>query len=193
MIEIIKAEFIKSAALPRDYPGGNLPEFAFFGRSNAGKSSLINMITGRKSLVKTGSTPGMTRLINFFRINDSFVLTDLPGYGFARRSAAETAAFDRMLADYSSSRSQLRAFFFLMDSRRPPAQIEKDSVEYFSNLGIDVILVSTKSDKLNNSMRSSSKKNLSAFFDLAPEKIIFSSALKKTGRMELLKEIEIRL
>ncbi len=193
VIDIVKAEFIKSAAVPADYPSGGLPEFAFFGRSNAGKSSLINMITGRKSLVKTGSTPGMTRLVNFFRINDAFVLTDLPGYGFARRSAAETAAFDKMLADYASFRPQLRAVFFLMDSRRPPAQVEKDSVEYFSARGIDVVLVATKSDKLNNSMRASAKNSLSGFFGLLTGKIIFSSALKKTGRAELLAEIESRL
>lgn len=193
MITIVKAEFVKSAVSPEGYPKENLPEFAFFGRSNAGKSSLINMITGRKSLVKSGSTPGMTRLINFFRVNDGIMLTDLPGYGFARRSASETAAFDKMLADYASLRTQLRALFFLMDARRPPASVEKESVEYFCGLGVDVVPVATKADKLNTSERCAAKKNLAAFFKLPQDNIIFSSVLKKSGRTELLQAIEARL
>ncbi|WP_255948379.1 GTP-binding protein [Brucepastera parasyntrophica] len=91
-----------------------MPEFAFFGRSNVGKSSLINMIVNRKSLVKTGSRPGMTRMINFFLINKIFCLADLPGYGYARRSAAENEAFNRMLAEYANTRKDLKALFFLL-------------------------------------------------------------------------------
>lgn len=193
VMEIRKAEFLKSAANPSGWPAGNLPEFAFFGRSNAGKSSLINMLVCRKSLVKTGARPGMTRLLNFFRINDAFLLADLPGYGFARRSAAETAAFDRMLADYAGTRAQLRAVFFLMDCRRPPAAPERDSVAYFTELGRDVVLVATKADKLNASARAAASRTFSAFFGVPPERVIFSSARTKTGRDALLREIEIRL
>ena len=204
MIKVEKAEFVKSARLPGEYPAGCLPEFAFFGRSNCGKSSLINMVTGRKGLVKAGSTPGMTRLVNFFDVNGTFILADLPGYGFARRSAAEKADFDKMLSLYVKSRSTLRAIFFLMDSRRPPDKPEKDSIEYFLSLGRDVALVATKADKLNTSERAKAEKQLSSFIrsiaeaaagkgDAAPGKAIFASALKKTGRAEILAEIEARL
>ena len=204
MIKIEKAEFVKSARLPDEYPAAGLPEFAFFGRSNCGKSSLINMLANRKGLVKAGSTPGMTRLVNFFAVNGSFLLADLPGYGFARRSAAEKADFDKMLSAYVTTRGELRAIFLLMDSRRPPDKPEKDSIEYFLSLGRDVVLVATKADKLNASERAASKSKLSSFIaGLAqagqggggslPKKAIFASSLKKTGREELLKEIEARL
>ncbi len=197
MIQIVKAEFIKSAKAPEEYPAGSLPEFAFFGRSNCGKSSLINMLVNRKSLVKTGATPGMTRLVNFFAVNGTFILADLPGYGFARRSAAEKKEFDRMLSDYVETRTTLRAIFFLMDSRRPPDSPEKDSIEYFLSLGRDVVPVATKADKLNTAERAKAQKRFSSLFaggqDGKPARVIFTSALKKTGREELLKEIEARL
>ena len=113
--------------------------------------------------------------------------------GTLRRSAAETAAFDRMLADYAGTRAQLRAVFFLMDCRRPPAAPERDSVAYFTELGRDVVLVATKADKLNASARAAASRAFSAFFGVPPERVIFSSARNKTGREALLREIEIRL
>ena len=213
MIKIERAEFIKSAKLPSEYPAGALPEFAFFGRSNCGKSSLINMLVNRKGLVKAGATPGMTRLVNFFAANGSFILADLPGYGFARRSAAEKKDFDKMLEAYVSSRSTLKAIFFLMDSRRPPDKPEEDSIGYFLSLGRDVVPVATKADKLNSAEKAASLKRFSSFFESLDVRsrsaslplagsldaggtlagAIFASALKKTGREELLKEIEARL
>ena len=204
MIKLEKAEFVKSARLPEEYPAGGLPEFAFFGRSNCGKSSLINMLVNRKGLVKAGSTPGMTRLVNFFAVNDSFLLVDLPGYGFARRSSEEKADFDKMLSAYVTGRAELRAIFFLMDCRRPPDKPEKDSIEYFLSLGRDVIPVATKADKLNARERSEAQKQLSSFImalaesrqggsGSLPASAIFASSLKKTGRAELLREIEARI
>ena len=204
MIKVEKAEFVKSARLPEEYPAGGLPEFAFFGRSNCGKSSLINMLVNRKGLVKAGSTPGMTRLVNFFAVNGSFLLVDLPGYGFARRSSAEKAEFDKMLSDYVATRAELRAIFFLMDCRRPPDKPEKDSMECFLSLGRDVVPVATKADKLNSSERAAAKRQLSSFImgiaegphgggGVLAERAIFASSPKKEGREELLKEIEARL
>ncbi len=193
MIRIVQADFIKGAIKPDSYPQTGLPEFAFFGRSNTGKSSLINMIVNRKSLVKTGSRPGMTRMINFFRINDEFILADLPGYGYAQRSADENRTFDRMLADYAQERKELKTLFFLMDMRRLPGDVEKNSIEYFEKLGIEVVIVGTKADKLGTNETRNTIKKWSVFFGRSPEMIPITSASKKNGRDQLLKLIGERL
>lgn len=193
MIRIVSAEFVKSAADSSGYPKTGFPEFAFFGRSNAGKSSLINMVVNRKSLVKTGSRPGMTRLVNFFLVNGAFTLADLPGYGFAQRSAAENDAFNRMLADYAQNRKELRTLFFLMDMRREPGQVEKESIEYFERLDIEVIIVGTKADKLGKNELVNTRRQWAALFNRSPELIPVTSASKNTGRDELLRLIGERL
>lgn len=193
MIRIVSAEFLKGATKPENYPKTGVPEFAFFGRSNAGKSSLINMIVNRKSLVKTGSRPGMTRIINFFMVNGEFCFADLPGYGYAQRSADENAAFDRMLAEYAASRTELKSIFFLMDMRREPGTVEKESVEYFERLGTEVVIVGTKADKLSTNEIHNTVRKWSVFFNRAPELIPVTSASKKTGRDQLLKMIGERL
>ncbi|HZK20191.1 MAG TPA: ribosome biogenesis GTP-binding protein YihA/YsxC [Treponemataceae bacterium] len=192
-MQIQKADFIKSAATQSHYPQTNKPEFAFFGRSNAGKSSLINMLVNRKNLVKTGSRPGMTRLINFFLINDSFVLTDLPGYGYAQRSKEENKAFDYMLYEYATQRPELKTIFFLMDLRRPPTNVEKDTILYFENFDIEVIVVATKADKLSNNKTSPAIHSMASYLQRIPELIYPTSAVSKKGRADILKLIETRL
>ncbi len=192
-MNITSAEFVTGAVAPTGYPALGVPEFAFFGRSNTGKSSLINMMVNRKALVKTGSKPGMTRQINFFLINKAFSLVDLPGYGYARRSASEQSAFDRMLADYCNERSELRAMFFLMDMRRDPGQVERDSVAYFLERGIEVFLVGTKADKLGSNDRTRTVRAWAAYFSVDPGIIVTSSSLKKQGRNQLLSLIATRL
>jgi len=193
MIKIVSSEFIKGAANASQYPATKGAEFAFFGRSNAGKSSLINMLLNRKSLVKTGSRPGMTRIINFFAVNGGEVtLVDLPGYGFAQRSADENSAFDRMLAEYASSRSQLRTIFFLMDMRRDPGDVEKESIEYFERLNVEVVIVGTKADKLSKNDIYNATRKWATMFNRAPELIAVTSASKNTGRDQLLKMITER-
>jgi len=192
-VNITSAEFITGAVSPSGYPALHVPEFAFFGKSNTGKSSLINMIVNRKALVKTGARPGMTRQINFFLINKVFSLVDLPGYGYARRSAAEQSAFDRMLSDYCNEREELKAIFFLVDMRREPGQVEYDSVEYFLERNIEVIVVGTKADKLGANERNRTIRAWGSFFPVEPEKIITSSSLKKQGRDKLLSAISSRL
>ena len=190
---ITSAEFITGAVAPSGYPALRVPEFAFFGRSNTGKSSLINMMVNRKALVKTGSKPGMTRQINFFLINKAFSLVDLPGYGYARRSAAEQAAFDRMLAEYCNERSELKAIFFLIDMRREPGQVERDSVAYFLERGLEVFLVGTKADKLGSNDRSKTTAIWADYFSVDKEKILVTSSLKKQGRTQLLTLVSSRL
>jgi GTP-binding protein len=194
MIKIVSAEFMKGAANASQYPATKGAEFAFFGRSNAGKSSLINMLLNRKSLVKTGSRPGMTRIINFFAVNGGeFTFVDLPGYGFAQRSAEENRAFDRMLAEYASSRTQLRTIFFLMDMRREPGDVEKESIEYFERLNVEVVIVGTKADKLSKNDIYNATRKWAAMFNRAPELIAVTSASKNTGRDQLLKMIAERV
>ncbi len=193
MIRIVSAEFIKGATKPAEYAQTGKPEFAFFGRSNAGKSSLINMLVNRKSLVKTGSRPGMTRVINFFMVNNTFCLADLPGYGYAQRSGDENDAFDTMLADYASQRRELKTIFFLMDMRRIPDKVEKDTIEYFERLNIEVVIVGTKADKLSGNEIRATVQEWSALFNRAPELIPVTSASKNTGRDTLLKLIGERL
>lgn len=192
MIKVISADFVKGATRASQYPNEGLPEFAFFGRSNTGKSSLINMLVNRKSLVKTGSRPGMTRVVNFFRINQAFMLADLPGYGYAQRSIKENEDFDRMLAEYASNRPELRTLFFLMDMRRVPTDVEKNTIEYFEKLGLEVIVVGTKADKLGNNEITRSLQAMAAYFNRSPEFIPVSSATKKTGRNIILQLIETR-
>jgi len=193
VIRIVSAEFIKGATKSDSYPKTGKAEFAFFGRSNAGKSSLINALVNRKSLVKTGSRPGMTRVINFFLVNGEFTLADLPGYGYAQRSAAENEAFDRMLAEYASNRSELRTLFFLMDMRREPGQVELDSIEYFERLNIEVIVVGTKADKLSKNEIANARRKWAAYLNRDPALICVTSSSKNTGRDELLKLIGERL
>lgn len=193
MMKILQAEFLRGATRVSEYPQTKVPEFAFFGRSNTGKSSLINMLVNRKGLVKTGSRPGMTRMINFFLVNQEFCLVDLPGYGYAQRSAKENEAFDRMLAEYASSRPQLKTLFFLMDMRRKPGEVEKNSVEYFENLGIEVVIVGTKADKLGTNDAKNAARLLCSFFNRTAALIPITSSLKKNGRDTLLAMIAERL
>ena len=193
MIKITSAEFVKSATRPSEYPVTRVPEFAFFGRSNAGKSSLINMVVNRKSLVKTGSRPGMTRLVNFFLVNGAFSFVDLPGYGYAARSIRENEAFDRMLAEYASLRENLRVVFFLMDMRRVPGEVERDSVAYFEGMGREVILVGTKADKIGKNDVVKARRSWASYFGTDPASIIVTSAEKNTGRDEFLRAVSSRL
>jgi GTP-binding protein len=194
VVRIVSAEFMKGAANVAQYPATGCAEFAFFGRSNAGKSSLINMLVNRKSLVKTGARPGMTRIINFFSVNKGeFTLADLPGYGFAQRSAEENRAFDRMLAEYASSRTTLRTIFFLMDLRREQGDVEKESIEYFERLNVEVVVVGTKADKLGKNDIYNATRKWATMFNRTPDMIIATSASKNTGRDQLLKLITERL
>lgn len=198
MLKIVSAEFIKGAISSKQFPQIGVPEFAFFGRSNAGKSSLINMLLNRKNLVKTGSKPGMTREINFFAVNapankqpnaESFCVADLPGYGFAQVSQAERKRIDAMLYDYCTTRSTLKTVFLLMDIRRDPAEIELQTLQFFREHNIPAILTATKADKLSKNEQAKQLLALASFFECSKDEIIITSATKKTGREKLLQHL----
>ncbi len=178
---IIKsAEYITSAVKPSQYPPADFPEIAFVGRSNVGKSSLINTLVNRKRLAKTSSTPGRTQLVNFFLINNAFSFVDLPGYGYARVPAQVKKKWAPMVEKYLTSRSSLSCIIFIIDIRRTPGPEEINLKNWFSQLKIPVILVLTKVDKLKKSKYKQQialiTKNLSADPN---DFILFSSKSKK--------------
>ncbi|MDD3705026.1 MAG: ribosome biogenesis GTP-binding protein YihA/YsxC [Clostridiaceae bacterium] len=148
---IKKCEFIKSAVLQNQYPELNLPEIAFSGRSNVGKSSLINSLLNRKKLVKTSSSPGKTRLINFFLINDQLVLVDLPGYGYAAVSKSQKEAWGKMIEDYLRFRENLKNVVLLVDIRHEPTADDKLMYDFLKYYKKSVIVVATKLDKITRS------------------------------------------
>lgn len=198
MLKIVSAEFIKGAINSKQFPQIGVPEFAFFGRSNAGKSSLVNMLLNRKNLVKTGAKPGMTREINFFAVNapagkqpsaESFCIADLPGYGFAQVSQAERKRIDAMLYDYCTTRSTLKTVFLLMDIRRDPAEIELQTLQFFREHNIPAVLTATKADKLSKNEQATQLLALASFFECSKDEIIVTSSTKKTGREKLLQHL----
>ena len=154
---IKKCEFIKSAVHQNQYPELDLPEIAFSGRSNVGKSSLINSLLNRKKLVKTSSSPGKTRLINFFLVNDEFVLVDLPGYGYAAVSQSQKQAWGKMIEDYLRYRENLKNVVLLVDIRHEPTADDKLMYDFIKYYRKSVTVVATKLDKIT---RSSVNKNL---------------------------------
>ena len=178
------------AKCPQDW----LPEYAFIGRSNVGKSSLINMLTGRKNLAKTSSTPGKTQLINHFKINGEWFLVDLPGYGYAKVSKSKRNTFQKFISDYFLNRKQLVCTFLLIDSRHEPQAIDLEFIEFLGEKELAFCLVFTKADKLSRAKVqqniSAYKKTLSAtgWEEMPP--YFVSSSSEQTGREEILNYIE---
>lgn len=169
-----------------------LPEFAFIGRSNVGKSSLINMLTGKMNLAKVSDLPGKTRLMNFFTINRNWRLVDLPGYGYAHVAKAERADFNEAVADYLRGRENLAGVFVLVDSRHEPHAIDLDFISWLAENEIHFAVVFTKIDKLSASQVQSSMTRFkqTALTDLAPVPTIFASSAKtKLGRNDILSHV----
>src|SRR5512135_371050 len=148
-MKILSAEYVVSAPGPEQFPADSKPQIAFAGRSNVGKSSIINALLHRKSLVKTSQTPGKTQLINFFIINGAFYFVDLPGYGYARAPHAVTDAWAPMIEGYLKDSPALRAVVVLLDSRREPDERDMRLIEWLRQYGIPAIFTLTKADKLN--------------------------------------------
>lgn len=191
---IIKdAQFTGSYPKESMCPADGKPEFAFIGRSNVGKSSLINMLTHRKSLAKVSVTPGKTRLLNFFDINDEWYLVDLPGYGYARVSRSERAAFEKMIHGYLKNRQTLVAAFVLLDSRHDLQKADEEFLDWCGENQIPILLVFTKIDKLKKSQLDDHidaiKKPLLAKWSQLPDSFMTSSETK-TGREDILNYIE---
>ena len=179
---IRSTEFITSAVKPDQYPAPDLPEIAFAGRSNVGKSSMINSLVNRKNLVKTSSTPGKTRLINFFDINHQVMFVDLPGYGYAKVSRKEQKTWGPMVESYLSSRKNLRGVMLLMDLRREPREDEFLMIQWFSHYAIPWKMVLTKADKLKKEATSRQGLAIAQALGIGVDDTILFSTLRKRGR-----------
>jgi GTP-binding protein len=181
-MNVIQAEFIKSAAKPKDYPPPGLPEVAFVGRSNVGKSSLINVLAGRKGLVRTSSTPGRTQLINFFDINSILTLVDLPGYGYAKAPPALRKQWGPMIESYLSIRESLKAVVLILDIRRVPSDGDLQMLRWLEMYNIPPILVVTKCDKLSKNEQAKQKGIIASVIKRDKGMMLPFSALSKEGR-----------
>jgi GTP-binding protein len=192
-MEIKKSEFCISAPRPSMCPQDGKAEYAFIGRSNVGKSSLINMLCNHKGLAKTSATPGKTLLINHFIINDEWYLVDLPGYGYAKRSKTERQKLEQMISSYILQREQLVNVFVLIDIRLEPQQIDLEFIDWLGSSQIPFSIVFTKADKLSTTKAKANvekyMEKLSESWEEMPPYFITSSE-KKTGRDEVLDYIE---
>ena len=188
-MEITKAEFLQSNQTVTKCPAPDRAEYAFIGRSNVGKSSLINMLTRRKSLAKVANKPGKTQLINHFNINDNWYLVDLPGYGYAKISQGIRKGFQKMIEDYALKRENLICLFVLIDSRHKPQKIDLEFMEWLGENGVPFVMIFTKADKLSPSQQRVCMKEyqqeMLKTWETTPMAFI-TSAEKGTGRNELL-------
>lgn len=189
-MKISSAEFIKSATRPGNYPPPDLAEIAFSGRSNVGKSSLINVLVNRRALVRTSSTPGRTQLLNFFNINDSFSLVDLPGYGFAKVPLAVKKNWGPMVRTFLEVRESLRAVVFILDIRRIPREEDIQLLDWLEEFGVPTIPVITKIDKLNRSQRDKHIQQIAVATGLPTDAFSLFSALTREGKEEIWERIE---
>jgi GTP-binding protein len=195
-MQIKTAVFHMSSQHHQNAPEWNLPEFAFIGRSNVGKSSMINMISNKDHLAKVSATPGKTRLLNFFIMNDAWSLVDLPGYGYAKVAKSEKVDFAESVGDYLEERQNLRRVFVLIDSRIPPQRIDVDFVSWLAATGVPFNLTFTKADKQSPTK---TQATIQAFLQTLPpnlsqtESVIITSSKERTGRIAILKQIEITL
>jgi len=192
-MNIVKAEFVVSNTTVGKCPAPDRHEYAFIGRSNVGKSSLINMLTGNKNLAKTAAKPGKTQLINHFLVNDSWYMVDLPGYGYARISESNRQQFEKMIRDYILKRENLVCLFVLIDSRHAPLRIDLEFMEWLGENGVPFVMVFTKADKLTATQRMKCideyHKVMLDTWETTPVAFM-TSAEKRWGREELLDYID---
>lgn len=187
---IIKtAEFVKSAVRLQHCPAEQFPEVAFAGRSNVGKSSLINCLVQRKKLVRVSQTPGLTRMLNFFLINGVFYMVDLPGYGYANVPVSVKAQWGAMVESYLTTRRTLRGMVHIMDLRHPPTPDDLQLWQWFREQGIPAVPVFTKADKISSAKRASHRTQAAASLSLDPSEIVLFSSTTRMGREELLERL----
>ncbi len=190
-MEFINAELLKTAVRYDQYPPSDMPEIALVGRSNVGKSSLINCLTNRKNLARTSSTPGKTATINFYSIGDRYRLVDLPGYGYAKRSKEERESWGRMIEGYLAKRENLVRVIQLVDARHKPTADDKMMLDWINNYGYEPLLVATKLDKLK---KSQVEKNLTEIYnelELGDDAVLIPfSAETREGRENVLELID---
>ena len=184
-MKILSAEFITSATKPDQYPPVKYPEMAFAGRSNVGKSSLINTLVNRKRLVKTSSTPGRTQLINFFDINNRITFVDLPGYGYAKVPTAVRKKWGPMIETYLSGRRSLKGVVVIMDIRRVPREEEHNLIAWLAHYSIARILVLTKTDKLSKTKQDKQRAAVARSLDVDSIELIMFSTKSRKGREDV--------
>ena len=183
------AEFVKSAPDVDQCPPGDLPEIAFVGRSNVGKSSLINVLVNRRRLARTSSTPGRTQLLNFFPINDRFLFADLPGYGYAKVPAAVKRTWQPMVQNYLTRRDNLRGVVLILDIRRTPGPDELRLLDWFRRRQRPCIAVLTKADKLSRAKAAARHRRVAADLGLDPSQLLLFSARTRQGKDALWRRI----
>lgn len=190
-IVLRQVSFVTSAAKVNQCPPEPMPEVAFAGRSNVGKSSLMNMLLARKNLVKVSSTPGRTQLLNFFRVNDAFHLVDLPGYGFAKAPAQVRRNWQALITQYLASREQLAAVVLLLDVRHLPSPEDYAVLELFREVGIPCLIAVTKADKLSQQQRGNQVRQIAKALSLHPGDVVPCSANTGLGRDPLWRSIRL--
>ena len=188
-MKIRDVRFVKSAVKPAQYPDYSVPEIAFAGRSNVGKSSMINTLIQRKDLVKTSSRPGCTQLINFFLVNDALSFVDLPGYGYARVSKKIRAAWQPMVEAYLTHRPNLLGLILIIDIRRDPGEEEQDLARWLTSHDMPYLVVLTKADKLSKTQQQKRAAAISFQMNRTPGEVILFSAKTRAGREPVLEEI----
>ena len=190
-MKITKSDIEAVAVKPSQYPPDNMKEIAFAGRSNVGKSSLLNLLTGRKKLAKVSGSPGKTRTINFYVINDAFRIVDLPGYGYAKVSKSVSQDWGDMMEKYFQTRQNLLKVVQLVDIRHEPSKQDVEMYEYLRYYGLDGIVVATKADKVSKNQIPKQIKQIKQTLGLGKDDVVIPvSALKRTGYEELLDVIE---
>ncbi|MGI6767386.1 MAG: ribosome biogenesis GTP-binding protein YihA/YsxC [Lentihominibacter sp.] len=190
-MKINKSELEAVAVRPAQYPSENLKEIAFAGRSNVGKSSLLNLITGRKKLARVSGSPGKTRTINFYLVNDEFRIVDLPGYGYAKVSKSVSEGWCPMMERYLGSRPNLLKVVQLVDIRHAPSRQDVEMYGYLRHYGLDGIVVATKADKISGNQMPGNIKVIRQTLGLSAEDIVIPvSALNRTGYEDLLDVME---
>lgn len=191
MSKVKKATFLTSMSkIGSDFVGFSLPEIVIAGRSNVGKSSFINALSNNSKLAKTSSTPGRTRLVNFFDIDNKFVLVDLPGYGFAKAGKAQVDTWDTMIGDYLNYSKNIKAVLLLVDIRREATHLDSIMMNYAYAKNIPVIVVATKADKIKRSQEQRCVQNVASSLKVGKENVFLCSAINKTGFDKIYDKIE---
>ncbi len=191
-MEIHEIQFVKGVVRWEGLPDEGVPEVAFVGRSNVGKSSLLNMVAERKELARTSRTPGKTQQFNYYLVNQILYFVDVPGFGYAKVSKKQRAKWGRFIGEYLTHRVPLRVVFHLVDCRHPPTQLDKDVMALMRGSPVPYIIVLTKADKLSNNQRQKSLASVQQVLAQGAMEVpvVFTSAKKGTGREELLTWIE---